>query len=56
MFTNAENAAVSFLTFVCFDDSSGDVLCVFVLSSIDKYLYIIAKTSLVNIEFALCEF
>ena len=56
MFKNAENAANSFLTFVCFDDSSGDVLCVSVLSSVDKYLYFIAKTSLVNIEFALCEF
>ena len=36
MFKNAENAAISFLTFVCFDDSSGDVLRVSVLSSIDK--------------------
>ena len=41
---------------MCFDDSSGDVLCVSVLSDIDKQLYIIAKTSLVNTEFALCEF
>ena len=36
MFENAENAAISFLTFVCFDDSSGDIFCVSVLSSIDK--------------------
>ena len=55
MFKNAENAEISFLTYECFDDSSGDVLCVSVLSSIDKYLFIIAKTSLVNIEFAFCD-
>ena len=56
VFRNAENAATSLPTFVCFEDSRGDVLCVSVLSNIDKLLYIIAKVSLVNIEFALCEF
>ena len=36
VFRNAEKAAIFFLTFVCLDDSTGDVLCVFVLSSIDE--------------------
>ena len=39
-----------------FDDSLGDFLCVSVLSSIVNYLYMIAKKSLVNIEFTPCDF
>ena len=35
-FKNVENAAISILTFVCFDVGGGDVLWVSVLSSIDK--------------------
>ena len=52
---NVENTVISFRTFVCLDVSVGDILLTSVFSNIDIILYIIAKTSLVTVEFALCE-
>ena len=51
-----ENSVNSFRTLICLDVSVGETFEIGVsFSNIEIQLYIIAKTSLVNMEFALCE-